>query len=157
MRQRGKKCNLVSEFNSSVTEFFFLSANVTCREHLFIVADLRSLFNVAFVSWSELVICLTTKLHVPSDSCPLAIIMKPMKERTSTTYVILFDILRKIPIREFVCLSEIYHYTLCQKNTHTHLYVCMCVCVCVSLYIYIYIYKMTLVPVDFACPHKLSR
>jgi len=31
LRQRGKKCNLVSEFNSSVTEFFFLSANVIYR------------------------------------------------------------------------------------------------------------------------------
>jgi len=55
-------------------------------EHLFIVADLKSLFNAACLSKSELVIRLTTKLHVPNDRCPLTIVTKPMKERTFTTY-----------------------------------------------------------------------
>jgi len=113
-------------------------------EHLFIVADLRSLFNAAFVSRSETVFCLITKLHVPSDSCPLAIVMKPMKERTFTTYVILFDILQIIPVREFVCLSKVYHYTLSHKK-HT------------LMYMYVHICIMEMVPVDFTCPHKLSR
>jgi len=96
-------------------------------EHLFIVSDLWSLFNAAFVSRSEVVICLTTKLHLPNDSCPLAIVMKPMKERHFTNYALLFDILQIIPEREFVCLSEAYCYTLSQNKhtqTHTHVYVC---------------------------------
>jgi hypothetical protein len=98
-------------------------------ERLFIVAELRLLFKAAFVSGSEVEICVTTKLQVPNDSCPFAIVMKPMKERTFTTYVLLFDILQIISEREFACLSEAYCYMLSQNkhthtHTHTHVYVC---------------------------------